>query len=156
MSDWKQRKIVVAVDGSDTARSALRFALDLGQALACRVTAVAVVLTRLPGYRAGYFSFVDRHALEELRQYAQSVLGEAQQAAQTTGNANFEAVTLEGEQEIYEQLADYLAQSADVAFAVVGSYGHSLRDRHLLGSTTQRLILEIARRDLRTPVLVVP
>jgi nucleotide-binding universal stress UspA family protein len=156
MSDWPNRKIVVAVDGSDTARSALRFALGLGQALACRVTAIAVVLTRLPGYRAGYFSFVDRHALEELRQYARSVLDEAQQIAQAGGNASFEAVTLEGEQEVFEQLADHLAQSDDIAFAVVGSYGHGLRDRHILGSTTQRLILEIARRDLKTPVLVVP
>ncbi len=149
------RKIVVAVDGSETARDALRFALQMAPDLHCTVMAVTAVQTRMPGYRAGYFSFVDRHILDELRQFASGVAEEAKNIA-ATGKVALETVVIEGEKEIFEQIVDLLAAMPDAAFLVMGSYGHGLRDRLLLGSTTQRLILEIARRQMKTPVLVVP
>jgi nucleotide-binding universal stress UspA family protein len=155
MSDLKQRQILVAVDGSEAAWSALGVALDLQRALGCNVTAVTAIQTRLPGYRAGYFSFVDRHVLDELRRQAGGVLEEARRRAGPGGVA-LGTETLEGEADVFEQLADLLERTPDVAFLVLGSYGHRLRDRYLLGSTTQRLILELARRELKVPVVVVP
>jgi nucleotide-binding universal stress UspA family protein len=148
-------KIVVAVDGSETARDALRFALRMAPDLRCSVTVVTAVQTRMPGYRAGYFSFVDRHILDELRQFASKVTEEAANIA-AAESVVLETVVLEGEKEIFEQIVDFLAALQDAAFLVMGSFGHGLRDRLLLGSTTQRLILEIARRQMKTPVLVVP
>jgi nucleotide-binding universal stress UspA family protein len=43
-----------------------------------------------------------------------------------------------------------------VKFLVLGSHGHSFVSRHLLGSTTERVIREVAHRALPVPVLVVP
>jgi len=155
MSGFEKRRILVAVDGSEAAWAALRVGLELGTALGCGTIAVTAIQTRMPGYRAGYFSFVDRHILDELRTQAGAVLEEARRRAAEM-NAPLETQTLEGEGEIYTQLVELLGKTEGVCFLVLGSYGHGLRDRHLLGSTTQRLIVEIARRELKVPVLVVP
>jgi nucleotide-binding universal stress UspA family protein len=156
METLSEKKIIVAVDGSDIARDALRFALRLAPDLRCSVVAVIAIQTRMPGYRAGYFSFVDRHILSELRQFAESVIADAKKIAGTTGIASLETATLEGEKEIYEQIVDFVAATPDAAFLIMGSYGHGVRERLILGSTTQKLILEISRRGMKTPVLVVP
>jgi nucleotide-binding universal stress UspA family protein len=156
MGTLKNKKIVVAVDGSDTSREALRLALQMASDLSCSVSAVIAIQTRMPGYRAGYFSFVDRHILIELRQFAASVIGETKALAAEMGGAELDTAILEGEKEIFEQIVDFLASTEQAAFLVVGSYGHGLRERLILGSTTQRLILEVARRQMKTPVLVVP
>ncbi len=155
MGAFQGRRVVAAVDGSEVSREALRCALDLAEALSCSVTVVTAIQTRMPGYRAGYFSFVDRHILNELRDFARGVLDEASLAATARGLAA-ETVALEADKEVFEQIADYLERVTDVAFLVMGSYGHSARDRRILGSTTERLILEIARRGLKVPILVVP
>jgi len=155
MGTWQGKRIVAAVDGSEVSRDALQYALDLAEATSCAVTVLTAIQTRMPGYRAGYFSFVDRHILKELQEFARSVLEEAARVAAGRG-MSVEPVALEADQEVFEQIADYLEKVADVAFLVMGSYGHSVRDRHILGSTTQRLIMEIARRGLKVPVVVVP
>ena len=155
MGALSNKKIIVAVDGSDTARDALRFALHMAPDLRCSVSAVIAIQTRMPGYRAGYFSFVDRHILTELRQFADAVIDEAKRITAELGGA-LETFILEGEKEIFEQIVDFVAATPDAAFLVMGSYGHGVRERLILGSTTQRLILEVARREMKTPVLVVP
>ncbi len=156
MGTMSGKKIIVAVDGSDTARDAFRFALQMAPALGCSICAIVVIQTRIPGYRAGYFSFVDRHVLTELRQFAAGVVEETRKAASDLGGPVPDTAILEGEKEIFEQIVDFLAATPEAAFLVVGSYGHGVRERLILGSTTQRLILEIARRQMKTPVLVVP
>ncbi|MBP1595264.1 MAG: UspA protein [Acidobacteria bacterium] len=156
MGAMSGKRIVVAVDGSETAREALRFALQMAPDLRCSVTAVIAVQTRMPGYRAGYFSFVDRHILSELKQFAAGVAEQAKQIAKDAGDASLETEILEGDKEIFEQIVDFVASVPETAFLVMGSYGHGVRDRLILGSTTQRLILEIARRQMGTPVFVVP
>jgi nucleotide-binding universal stress UspA family protein len=156
MGALSNKRIVVAVDGSETSRDALRFALPMAADLQCSVSAIIAIQTRMPGYRAGYFSFVDRHILGELRQFATTVLEDARGVAAGVGGLSLDTTILEGEKEIFEQIADFLAATADTAFLVIGSYGHGVRERLLLGSTTQRLILELARRQMKTPVLVVP
>lgn len=156
MGALSDKKIIVAVDGSETARDALRFALQMAPDLSCSVAAVIAIQTRMPGYRAGYFSFVDRHILSELRQFAAAVVEETKSIAAGSGSGSLETVILEGEKEIFEQLVDFVAATPEAAFLVLGSYGHGVRERLILGSTTQRLILEIARRQMKTPVLVVP
>jgi len=156
MGALSQKKIIVAVDGSDIARDALNFALQLATDLQCSVVALTAIQTRMPGYRAGYFSFVDRHILSELRQFAESVAEDSKKIGTKIKATPLETVTLEGEKEIFEQIVDFVAATPDTAFLVVGSYGHGVRERLILGSTTQKIILEISRREMKTPVLVVP
>lgn len=156
MGAMSGKKIIVAVDGSDTARDALRYALQMASDLGCSVTAAIAIQTRIPGYRAGYFSFVDRHVLTELREFAAGVAQDAKELGSEMGAAVLETEVLEGEKEIYEQIVDYIAETPETAFLVMGSFGHGVRERLILGSTTQRLILEVSRREMKTPVLVVP
>jgi nucleotide-binding universal stress UspA family protein len=156
MAALSGKKIAVAVDGSDRAREALRFGIQMAADLGCPVTAVTAIQTRLPGYRAAYFSFVDRHILSELRQFAAGVAEEAKSMVTALGGTTIETLILEGDNEVYEQIADFLAATPEVGLLVMGSFGHGVRERLILGSTTQRLILELARRQMKTPVLVVP
>ena len=156
MGEMSGKKIIVAVDGSDTARDALRYAFQMAPDLGCRVTAIIAIQTRIPGYRAGYFSFVDRHVLTELREFAAGVAEETKKIAAEMGSSVPETEILEGEKEIFEQIVDFLAETPEAAFLVMGSFGHGVRERLILGSTTQRLILEVSRREMQTPVLVVP
>ncbi len=149
------KRIIVAVDGSDTARDALRYALQMARDLKCEVTAIIAIQTRMPGYRAAYFSFVDRHILTELRQFAAGVAEEARKIAVESGALPLRTEVLEGDQEIFEQIVDFLA-AQETALLVMGSSGHGVRERLMLGSTTQRLLLEVARRGMKTPVLIVP
>jgi hypothetical protein len=92
-----------------------------------------------------------RHILEELRELARATL---EQACATAGEcgAAIETEALEGEAEVFEQLAELAARTPELAL-VIGSFGHGARERHILGSTTQRLLVELARRELATPVL---
>ena len=156
MGTMSGRNIIVAVDGSDTARDALRYALQMAPDLGCSVTAIIAIQTRIPGYRAGYFSFVDRHILGELREFADSVVEEAKRIAAEMGTAVPGTEVLEGDKEIFEQIVDFVSATPKTAFLVMGSFGHGVRERLILGSTTQRLILEVSRRHMKTPVLVVP
>ena len=156
MGTMSGRNIIVAVDGSDTARDALRYALQMAPDLGCSVTAIIAIQTRIPGYRAGYFSFVDRHILGELREFAVSVVEDAKKIAAEMGAAVPATEVLEGDKEIFEQIIDFVSATPEAAFLVMGSYGHGVRERLILGSTTQRLILEVSRREMKTPVLVVP
>ncbi len=156
MGTMSGKKIIVAVDGSDTARDALRCALQMAPDLGCSVCAIIAIQTRIPGYRAGYFSFVDRHVLSELREFAAGVAEETQKIAGEMGATIPETKVLEGEKEIFEQIVDFISETPEAAFLVMGSFGHGVRERLILGSTTQKLILEVSRRELKTPVLVVP
>jgi nucleotide-binding universal stress UspA family protein len=156
MGTLSGKKIVVAVDGSETAKDALHYALQMAPDLKCTVTAVTAIQTRMPGYRAAYFSFVDRHILTELRQFAAAVAEEAKRIAADSAAVELQTEILEGEKEIFEQIVDFLAGTQDAAFLVMGSSGHDVRDRLMIGSTTQRLILEVASRNMKVPVLVVP
>jgi nucleotide-binding universal stress UspA family protein len=84
------------------------------------------------------------------------VAEETRKTAADLGGTAPETAILEGEKEIFEQIVDFLSAAPEAAFLVMGSCGHGVRDRLILGSTTQRLILEVAHRQMKTPVLVVP
>jgi nucleotide-binding universal stress UspA family protein len=105
--------------------------------------------------KAGYFAFIDRHLKEDQEAYAQEVLNEAVQRAQKKG---VEAHThlLQGEKDPSAAIVDFLDQARGVKFLVMGTHGHGFMGRHLLGSTTERVLREVTHRGLPVPVLVVP
>jgi nucleotide-binding universal stress UspA family protein len=149
------QEILVAVDGSEASKRALLFALKIAKSMSLKVSVITVIQSRLQGYRAGYFSFVDRHILQELREFGKKVLEEAEEVGKKEG-VTLSTTLLETENEVYEEIVDFLSKSKDVWLLVLGSFGHSLRDRIILGSTTQRVLFEIGRRNLSVPVVVVP
>lgn len=149
----KGGRIVVAVDGSKVSLAGLRCALELSSILKSKVTVLTVIQKRMPGYRAGYFSFVDRHILKELRDFAKGVIEESLKIAGEMG-IEIDTTILETDKEIFEEIVDFLEKTGDISFVVMGLYGHSVHDRGILGSTTERLMMEVARRRLKVNLLI--
>ena len=147
----KAQSIAVAVDGSAPGWEAMQRAINMARLMALPLEVLHVIQLR----KAGYFAFIDRHLKEDQEAYSQKVLAEAVQRAE---NGGVEAHThlLEGEKDPSGAIIDFLEKARGVKFLVLGAHGHGFVGRHLLGSTTERVIREVARRALPVPVLIVP
>jgi nucleotide-binding universal stress UspA family protein len=105
--------------------------------------------------KAGYFAFIDRHLQEDQEAYAKKILADAVQRAEKKG-VEVRTHLLEGEHDPSESIVAFLDQARGVKFLVMGTHGHGFMGRHLLGSSTERVLREVTRRGLPVPVLVVP
>lgn len=151
MAGGNAKPIVVAIDGSAPAWEAMEAALSLAQLLKRPLDIITVVQLR----KAGYFAFIDRHLQEESHVYAKKILDEGVERGRKAG-VEVRSHMLESEKDISEAIITFLEGVGPVKFLVLGSHGHGLVSRHLLGSVTERVIREVAHRSLPVPVLVVP
>jgi nucleotide-binding universal stress UspA family protein len=151
MAADKATSIAVAVDGSAPGWEAMQRAVNMARLMALPLEVLHVIQLR----KAGYFAFIDRHLQEDQEAYAKKVMAEAVQRAEK-GGVEAHAHLLEGEKDPSGAIIDFLDQARGVKFLVLGAHGHGFVGRHLLGSTTERVIREVARRALPVPVLVVP
>ena len=151
MAAEKAKSIAVAVDGSAPGWEAMQRAINMARLLALPLDVLHVVQLR----KAGYFAFIDRHLQEDQEAYAKKVLSEAVGRGEK-GGVEVRTHLLEGERDASESIIAFLDKARGVKFLVLGSYGHGFMGRHLLGSTTERVIREVAHRGLPVPVLVVP
>jgi nucleotide-binding universal stress UspA family protein len=151
MVGGKAKSIAVAVDGSAPAWEAMRRALNMAQLLKLPLDVLFVVQLR----KAGYFAFIDRHLKEDTEAYAKKVLEEAVQRGQKSG-VEVRTHLLESEKDISEAIIGFIEEARGIKFLVLGSHGHGFIGRHILGSTTERVIREVAHLGLPVPVLVVP
>ena len=147
----KAKSIAVAVDGSAPAWEAMRRALNMARLLELPLDVLYVVQLR----KAGYFAFIDRHLKEDQEDYAKKVLAEAAQRGQKVG-VEIHTHLLESEKDISEAIIAFVEEARGIKFLVLGSHGHGFIGRHILGSTTERVIREMAHRGLPVPVLIVP
>jgi nucleotide-binding universal stress UspA family protein len=147
----KAKSIAVAIDGSAPAWEAMKRALNMARLLELPLDVLHVIQLR----KAGYFAFIDRHLKEDQEAYAQNVMNEAVQRAQKKG-VEVRTHILKGEQDPSVAIVDYLDQARGVKFLVLGTHGHGFMGRHLLGSTTERVLRDVTHRGLPVPVLVVP
>jgi nucleotide-binding universal stress UspA family protein len=151
MTAEKAKSIAVAIDGSDAAWEAMQRALNMARLLELPLDVLHVIQLR----KAGYFAFIDRHLKEDQEAYAKKVLAEAVQRGKKKG-VEVRTHLLEGEHDPSESIITFIDQARGVKFLVLGTHGHGFMGRHLLGSTTERVVREVARRGLPVPVLVVP
>lgn len=151
MAAEKAQSIAVAVDGSAPGWEAMQRAINMARLLALPLDVLHVIQLR----KAGYFAFIDRHLQEDQEAYAKKVLQEAAQRAEK-GGVVARTHLLEGEKDPSGAIIDFLEEARGVKFLVLGSYGHGYIGRHILGSTTERVVREVAHRGLPVPVLVVP
>jgi nucleotide-binding universal stress UspA family protein len=151
MAEANGKPIVAAIDGSAPAWVAFETALYLAGLISRPVDVLTVIQLR----KAGYFAFIDRHLQEEAQGYAKKLLAEAEERGKKAG-VEVRPHMLESEKDISEAIIGYLEDSEPVKFLVLGSHGHGFVGRHILGSTTERVIREVAHRGLPVPVLVVP
>jgi nucleotide-binding universal stress UspA family protein len=151
MAAEKAKSIAVAVDGSEASWEAMNRAVNMARLLELPLDILHVVQLR----KAGYFAFIDRHLMEDQEAYAKQVLADAAQRGQKAG-VEVRTHLLQGERDPSEAIIGFLEKARGVKFLVLGSFGHGYMDRHILGSTTERVIREVAYRGLPVPVLMVP
>lgn len=139
----RYRKILVAFDGSESSKNALRQAVKLAQDEKCWITVVSVV----PPY-VGDLEFVGMVGMREaMRKPCENALIEAQQIAEKE-KVSIKTVCEEGE--AHERIID-LADAENFDLIVMGRRGLRRIERALIGSVTARVI-GYSQRD----VLVVP
>ena len=151
MTADKATSVAVAVDGSASGWEAMRRAINMARLLKLPLDVLHVIQLR----KAGYFAFIDRHLQEEQEAYAKNVLEEAVQRAQKR-EVEAHPHLLESEKDPSGAILKFLDEARGVKFLVLGTHGHGFMGRHLLGSTTERVLREVAHRGLPVPVLVVP
>ena len=147
------KKILVPIDGSETARSALKYAVDLARQAGSSIILLSVV-DRSPYFGAPTVPSVSTptHLLENLedylRQAAEAYVAEAEELCRTKG-VESQKIIWAGhpvEKEILKA-----AENLKVDLIVMGSHGKSALGAALLGSVTIGLI----HSETKFPVLVV-
>jgi len=139
----RYRKILVAVDGSESSIHALRESFKLAASEKCWITVVSVI----PPYEGELELVGVRDVKTALKQPCEKALSMANDIAKTE-RALIKTVCEEGE--IYERIVD-LADAENCDLIVMGRRGMSRLEKTLVGSVTARVIGH-SQRD----VLVVP
>jgi len=139
----KYKKILVAVDGSESGNNALREAFKLANDEKCWITVTSVV----PPYEGDIDLTGVKDVRKAMRKPCEDALAEARKIADTE-RALIKTVCEEGE--TYERIVD-LADAENCDVIVVGRRGRRHFERALVGSVTARVIGH-TQRD----VLVVP
>ena len=139
----RYRKILVAIDGSESSRNALRQAIKLANSEECWITVVSVI----PSYTGDLSATFIGDMRKAMAEPCEKALSEAEDIARSE-RALIKTVCEEGE--IYERIVD-LADAENCDLIVMGRKGLSQIERAFMGSVTARVIGH-SQRD----VLVVP
>jgi nucleotide-binding universal stress UspA family protein len=139
----KYKKILVAIDGSETSIHALKESFKLATNEKSWITVVAVV----PSYQGDLDTMAVGSLMEAMRKPAEDALTEAKKIA-SEERALIKAVIEEGE--THERVLD-LAEAENCDLIVMGRRGLRRFERALVGSATARVI-GYSHRD----VLVIP
>lgn len=137
------RKMLVAIDGSESSFHALREAFRLAEKERSWITVVCVI----PSYEGDLDLLAVGNIMESLRKPCEDALAGAKRMAETEG-ALIKAVCEEGEP--YQRIID-LADAENAELIIMGRRGLQRLERVLVGSVTARVIGH-SQRD----VLVVP
>jgi nucleotide-binding universal stress UspA family protein len=128
------KRVLVAVDGSDSSLKAARMALEVATRFGARITLVHVVPKLLLPPDA--YGLTIAEVEKEHRAYAERLLG--QTLAQLTLGGMEPTKTI-----LYGSPAEAIAEEAaasDVGLVVIGSRGHGAVARVFLGSVSDRLV----------------
>jgi len=139
----RYRKILVAVDGSESSRNALKQAIKLANSEECWITVVSVI----PSYTGDLSATFIGDMRKAMAEPCEKALSEAENIAKSERTL-IKTVCEEGE--IYERIVD-LADAENCDLIVMGRKGLSQIERAFMGSVAARVIGH-SQRD----VLVVP
>jgi len=138
------KKIVLALDGSEISKNALRHAVELAKQNNATLIAVHVIP---PIDVMDIETFKPETLLRGLRKEGEKILLEAQELAQKKG---VEVQTRLEEGIPFEKICE-VAQDSEADLIVMGSHGRTGIGKVLIGSVTERVISKTHCR----PVLVV-
>lgn len=139
----KYRKILVAYDGSDSAKNSLAVASQMARENKSWIKVVAV----LPGYQGDLELVGVKNIRETMEGTGRELLAEAQQIADA---GDFHILTNLEQGEPFERIV-HVAEDENCDLIVMGRKGLSPLERELMGSVTARVIGHTSR-----DVLVVP
>ncbi len=139
----KYRKILVAIDGSESSKNALKQAIKLANDEKCWITVVSVV----PPYEGELELVGVKNIRAAIRKPCEDALSEAEKIAETE-RRSIKTVCEEGE--VYERIVG-IAEAENYGIIVMGRRSKSRFERSLIGSVTARVIGH-SQRD----VLIVP
>jgi len=143
------KRIMVAIDGSETSRRAAQTAVELARLSKGSVTAIYVVdirrLAHLPGYTA--FPSLSSRLMELMLREGEEATIEAGEMACEAG-VPFNRIVAEGDP-VEEILIRAYQSGSDLL--IVGRIGRSGMQRLLIGSVAEKVV-----RHARIPVLIVP
>lgn len=149
---WLEGKVAVALDGSAPSEEALKY----GAELASRLGLGLVLLHVLEMHKVGYWRFIDEHFRKELERRADELILEGRKEAARYKLVVDSHVLPGAEVSPYEALISYLKDDPGISHLVMGDHGMGLSERHVLGSTTERVIRGVSARGLPVAVIVVP
>ena len=141
------KRIMVAIDGSDTAQRGLKHAIDLARDQKARlaiIQVIDVVIARAArGYRMAY--------IESEREHARDVTSKALDAARAAGvEAEVQTPEIERDgQHVTDAIVD-AARAWQADLLVIGTHGQRGWRHLLLGSVAEGIV-----RAANTPVLLV-
>jgi nucleotide-binding universal stress UspA family protein len=138
-------RILIATDGSDSARKALEFGLDLAAEQRAWAFVVHVVLAVDFMPHAG-FTFLPPRVPHELDEHDRETLEEAAELA-SEKNVNVRTELLKGRPA--DEIVAF-ADNIDADLIVVGSRGHGVITGALLGSVSRAVV-----HESRRPILIV-
>lgn len=128
--------VLVGVDGSECAATALTFAAEEASRRHARLRIVMAWNVPAGVYAAGFGAILDDSTFNAFGEQAQSIVDEAvETVAKTHPTLSCEGRALEG-----QPAAVLLEQAADVALIVVGSRGLGGFASLLLGSVSQQVV----------------
>ena len=127
------RKILVAYDGSDGAKAALRIGIGLAQALGAELESISVE-EHLPHYAATIGEVQD--AKERIDAYFRTLTKDARDQALLAG-VEVQTVIRQGHE--VESIVTY-AREAAFDLLLAGYHGHSRIFERVMGSTAQSLV----------------
>lgn len=139
------RKILVAVDDSQSSEIALRQSIKLAQVLEKGLRVLHVI----DKHR---FVHGEEEAREELTEKAQKVVEKAESICREELK-DFNVDTEEGYP--HELIAEKATEDRDIDLVVLGSGGKDFYDRRLMGSVTEHIV-QHSGLGLPCPVLVIP
>jgi nucleotide-binding universal stress UspA family protein len=143
------KNIMIATDGSDTAKKAAKVGIEIASRSKGSVLAVYVVdifrLSRIPGYAT--FPGLKEKLLELMEKEGQEATKEIEDQAKEAG-VSFCKLVVRGEPSDELQR---ISQESSMDLLIMGSLGRTGLGKIILGNVAQKVV-----RDSTIPVLLVP
>jgi nucleotide-binding universal stress UspA family protein len=142
-------KILVATDGSEFSKNAVRFASCL--AMKIKAGVIAIRINDLPRY--SHWMGISNKVKEEMFATSEKIIQEAVEIGRTEFDMAVTGIIREGSP--VEEIVKVVNEDQEISMVVLGASGKGNAARRLIGSTTEGVIHEVSR-SLHCAVIVVP